>query len=166
MTEPAKQPAAKAKTVEEKIKAVNKNLQDGEPTNISVDSYSGYSGYKPQFIVDAMNAVFGIGGWGFEEQTAEVVTNQTEKGISSLAIAQVKVWLKDIAFQPVGWGQSRVTKGDVGDAKKGSQTDAIKKALSYFSIGNRAYHGLLRVEVAGNGQKSGSLSANRLSVSH
>lgn len=146
MTEPTKQHVDSAKTVEEKIKAVNKILLDGEPTNISVDSYSGYSGYKPQFIVDAMNAVFGIGGWGFEEIAGEIVTNQTEKGTSSsLAIAQVKVWLKDIEFQPVGWGQSRVTKGDIGDAKKGSQTDAIKKALSYFSIGNRAYHGLLKV---------------------
>jgi len=113
-----------------------------------------------------MNVVFGIGGWGFDELAADVVTNQTEKGTASLAIAQVKVWLKDIAFQPVGRGQSRVTKGDVGDAKKGCQTDAIKKALSYFSVGNRAYHGRLRTEFAGNGQKSGSLSTNRLSVSH
>src|SRR6185312_17383890 len=44
---------------------------------------------------------------------------------------------------PVGWGQNRVTRGDIGDARKGAQTDAIKKALSYFSIGNRAYQGLL-----------------------
>jgi len=166
MTEPTKQPAVEAKTVEEKIKTVNKILQDGEPTNISVDSYSGYSGYKPQYIVDALNAVFGIGGWGFEEIATDIVTSQTEKGTSSLAIAQVKVWLKDVNFQPVGWGQSRITKGDIGDAKKGAQTDAIKKALSYFSVGNRAYHGRLRTEFAGNGQKSGSLSTNRLSVSH
>jgi recombination DNA repair RAD52 pathway protein len=60
----------------------------------------------------------------------------------------VKVWLKDIACMPVGWGQSRVTKGDAGDAKKGAQTDALKKALSYFSIGNRAYHGYLRTAKA------------------
>ena len=91
-----------------------------------------------------MNAVFKIGQWGFEEVASEIVTHQTEKGHSSLAIAQVKVWIKDVAFKPVGYGQSRVTKGDVGDAKKGAQTDAIKKALSYFSIGNRAYHGLLK----------------------
>ena len=166
MTESAKQKAAEAKTVEEKIKAVNKILLDGEPGNISVDSYSGYSGYKPQFIVDAINAVFGIGNWGFEELTAQVLTSQTEKGTASLAIAQVKVWLKGVAFQPVGWGQARVTKGDIGDAKKGSQTDAIKKALSYFSIGNRAYHGLLRGGVAANGQTRGSASTHRLSVSH
>jgi recombination DNA repair RAD52 pathway protein len=154
MTEPTKQQEAEAKTVEGKIKTVNQILQQGEPTNISVDTYSGYSGYKPQHIVDALNAVFGIGGWGFIELAAEVVTTPTEKGSASLAVAQVQVWLKGIDFMPVGWGQSRVTKGDVGDAKKGAQTDAIKKALSYFSIGNRAYHGCLRpAEAAGNGQK-------------
>jgi len=144
MIEQAQQQVSEAKTTEEKIRAVNKILHDGEPKNVSIDNYSGYSGYKPQYIIDAMNAVFKIGNWGFEEVATEIVTHQTEKGNSSLAIAQVKVWLKGVEFQPVGWGQSRVTKADVGDAKKGAKTDAIKKALSYFSIGNRAYHGLLK----------------------
>ena len=143
MTEQAQRQITDAKTIEEKIKAVNKILLDGEPGNISIDNYGGYTGYKPQYIIDAMNAVFKIGNWGFEGVGDEIVTYQTEKGNSSLAIAQVKVWLKGIDFTPVGWGQSRVTKGDIGDSKKGAQTDAIKKALSYFSIGNRAYHGLL-----------------------
>ena len=144
MTEQTKQLVESAKTFEEKVKAVNQMLKDGEPRNISVDNYSGFTGYKPQYLIDAMNFVFGIGNWGFEEMFAEVLTNATEKGTQVLAVAKVKVWLKDVASQPVGWGQSRVTKGDVGDAKKGAQTDAIKKALSYYSIGNRAYHGLLK----------------------
>jgi recombination DNA repair RAD52 pathway protein len=144
VTEQTKQQIAEAKTIEEKIKAVNKLLQDGEPKNISIDNYSGYTGYKPQYVIDALNAVFKLGNWGFEEIASEIVTHQTEKGNSSLAIAHVRVWLKDIAFKPEGYGQSRVARGDIGDAKKGAQTDAIKKALSYFSIGNRAYHGLLK----------------------
>lgn len=126
-------------TVKEMIDTVNSLLQGGEPQNISVDSYSGYTGYKPQAIIDAMNEVFDIGSWGFEEMSNEVETG--EKG--GLVIAQVRVWLKDVDFKPTGYGQSRVTKGDIGDAKKGAQTDAIKKALSYYSIGNRAYLGLL-----------------------
>ena len=144
MTEHVQKQIAEAKTVEEKIKAVNKILQDGEPGNISLDNYSGFTGYKPQYIVDALNAVFHIGGWGFEEVSAEIVSHQTEKVTSTLAIAQVKVWLKGIDFQPVGYGQGRITQGNIGDGKKSAQTDAIKKALSYFSIGNRAYHGLLK----------------------
>lgn len=132
-------------SIEEKVKFVNDVLRTGEPNNVSHDTYSGYTGYKPQFVIDAMNKVFGIGNWGFEEIQTEVA--QDKDSLPQLAIVQVKVWLKNIGFMPVGWGQSRITRGDLGDAKKGAQTDAIKKALSYFSIGNRAYHGLL-----GNGK--------------
>src|SRR5438067_2280806 len=106
-----------------KVEAVNKILLAGEPGNISVDEHSGYTGYKPQAIIDAMNEVF-WGEWGFSEVSSEIVAG--DKG--GLAVAQVCVWLKDIEFKPTGWGQNRVTRGDIGDARKGAQTDAIKKA--------------------------------------
>lgn len=122
-----------------KVDAVNALLAQGEPGNISVDSYMGYMGYKPQAIIDAMNEVFGIGSWGFEELSSDVENG--EKG--ALAVARVRAWLAGIDFKPSAWGQSNVTRGAVGDARKGAATDALKKALSYFSIGNRAYHGLL-----------------------
>lgn len=125
----------------EKVNQVNQLLLEGEPDNISVDDHGGtsYTGYKPQYVIDAMNEVFGLGGWGFEEVSSEIMPG--EKG--GLAIAQVKAWIEGVTAQPVGWGQNRVTRGDFGDARKGAQTDAIKKALSYFSIGNRAYRGLI-----------------------
>jgi Rad52/22 family double-strand break repair protein len=123
-------------TVSSQVPAVNALLLKGEPTNISVDTYSHYTGYKPQYIIDAMNEVFQPGNWGFEE-----LESTLEGG---LAIAKVRVWLKGVDFQPAAWGQARVTKGDLGDARKGAQTDGLKKALSYFSIGNRAYQGLLK----------------------
>src|SRR5258707_5610869 len=126
-------------SMNELVEQVNKLLLAGEPGNITKADTNGYVGYEPQAIIDSMNEGFGIGSWGFEELSSETVDN--EKG--TLAVAQVRVWLKDIDFKPFAWGQSRVTRGDTGDAKKGAQTDAIKKALAYFSIGNRAYHGLL-----------------------
>ena len=98
-TDQTKQQIAEAKTTEAKIKAVNQLLHDGEPGNISIDNYSGFTGYKPQYLIDTMNAVF-LGVWGFEEIASEIVTHQTEKGNSSLAIAQVKVWIKTIDFTP------------------------------------------------------------------
>ena len=148
-------------TVASQVKAANALLEAGEPGNISLDEHSGYTGYKPQSIVDAMNETFGIGAWGFEELSSEIVPG--DKG--GLAIAQVKVWLAGIDFQPAAWGQNRVTRGDIGDAKKGAQTDAIKKALSYFSIGNRAYHGLLHVEdkQQSNGNKASKQPAQQKS---
>lgn len=121
------------------VKKVNELLKAGEPANVSLDEHSGYTGYKPQFVIDAMNEVFGIGAWGFEEMSNEIVAG--DKG--GLAIAQVRVWLAGSESHPTGWGQNRVTRGDIGDAHKGAQTDALKKALSYFSVGTRAYQGLL-----------------------
>jgi hypothetical protein len=130
----------KVKTpIETKIREVNKVLLVGEPTNITYDSFGGYTGYKPQYIIDSMNKVFGIGEWGFHEKNMEIV--QMEK--SQLAVANIEVFIKGIEYMPTAYGQSIVTRGAVGDAKKGAQTDAIKKGLSYFSIGNRAFHGLL-----------------------
>lgn len=128
--------------MKDKIKKVNDILLKGEPENISVDKYSGYTGYKPQNIIDAMNEVFELGEWGFTEINSEFL-NKGEDGKPKLSVTSIEVWLKGIEFKPMAYGQSRITKGDYGDAKKGSQTDAIKKALSYFSIGNRAYLGLL-----------------------
>ena len=127
-------------TTASQVAAVNALLEAGEPGNISVDTYSGYIGYRPQAVVDAMNEAFGYGGWGFEE--LESTIEGADK--ATLAVAKLKVWLKGVDFQPTGWGQGRVTKGDLGDARKSAQTDGLKKALSYFSIGNRAYHGLLK----------------------
>ena len=126
------------------IAKVNQILLDGEPSNISIDEHSGYTGYKPQAVIDAMNEVFTVCGWGFDEVSSEIVTTG-DKG-SQLAVSQVKARLTGVEWTPPAWGQSRVTRSDIGDAKKGAQTDALKKALSYFSIGNRAYHGLLGKE--------------------
>lgn len=132
----------KVPTVMEKVKEVNRLLKDGEPGNVSVDSYAGYSGYKPQSVIDCMNAVM-FGDWGFEVISTEFAGKNDKGEGPTLALATVKVWIKELEFQPTADGQSRITKGDLGDAKKGAQTDALKKALSYFSIGNRAYHGVL-----------------------
>ncbi len=40
----------------EQINKVNERLEAGEPDNISVDDFMGYVGYRPQAIIDAMNA--------------------------------------------------------------------------------------------------------------
>jgi hypothetical protein len=132
-------------TILERIQAVNARLLKGEPGNISVDTYSGYTGYKPQSLVDTLNADLGLGQWGFEELSSEIADG--EKG--ALALSNCKVCLAGVDFQPTSWGQSRVTKGDLGDARKGAQTEALKKGLSYFSIGARAYHGLLQKGTSG-----------------
>lgn len=126
----------------DKIVRVNKLLKDGEPGNISHDSYSGYSGYSPQATIDAVNEVIGIENWGFENKVTRI-----SKIDSKLAVSNISLWVFNKDNPKSAYGQSRITRGDIGDALKGAQTDAIKKALSLFSIGNRAYLGLL-----GNGK--------------
>lgn len=125
----------------EKVERVNALLQSQEPENVSVDTYGGYTGYKPQYIINAMNRVFGLGKWGFKEISNE--TRSDEKGEAKLVIAKVQVWIDGVDWQPEVWGQNRVTKGDLGDADKGADTDGMKKGLSYFSIGSRAFEGKL-----------------------
>ena len=131
---------AKKMSIKDKIKKVNEILLKGESNNISTDPFTKYTGYSPQYIIDAMNQVL-FGEWGFEEISNKIIKDPQNQ--PTIAIASVKVWLRDCEFKPTAYGQSRITRGDYGDAKKGAQTDAIKKALSYFSIGNRAFHGLL-----------------------
>ena len=145
---------SKIETVNKDVKRVNEILKAGEPNNISVDSYSNYSGYRPQYVVDAMNQVFGVHSWGFEEIGTHTVKNAitTKKGQNDLAVSKVEVWIVDKEIKRPAWGQNQVTRGDYGDAKKSAQTDALKKALSYFSVGNRAYHGKLNVKQEPKGE--------------
>ena len=72
------------------IALVNSILEKGEPKNISYDSYGGYTGYKPQYVIAAMNEAFGIGAWGFKELSMQVT--------ETLAIAQVEGFFPTFFF--------------------------------------------------------------------
>jgi recombination DNA repair RAD52 pathway protein len=135
--------------LENKVKEVNEILKAGEPDNITADKSRGFqmTGYSPQYVVDAMNKVFGLEGWGFEDIYNKIDKNGKE------AVAHVRVWLKteDGAVERTAYGSKVMfEKTSYGDAKKSAQTDALKKALSYFSIGNRAYHGKLEAKEKGS----------------
>lgn len=128
--------------MEDKVKQVNQILKDGEPGNITADKSRGFelTGYDPQYVVDAMNKVFGVEGWGFEDIYNKIAEKE--------AVAHIRVFLTDgeNRYERTAYGSKRMMeKTSFGDAKKSAQTDALKKALSYFSIGNRAYHGKLKL---------------------
>ncbi len=136
--------------IKELIGAVNKKLEDGEPDNISTREVGSYeqSGYKPQSVVDAMNDVLGVGSWGFD------VFEGSFKGTT--AVIKVGVWIDGVDFKPTAYGQGFASGEDRktwGDAMKGAQTDALKKALSYFGIGARAYRGELSSDEKKNAKK-------------
>ena len=155
--------------MESKIKEVNKILLDGEPGNITEDSYSGFkaTGYKPQYVIDSMNKVFGIDDWGFEVISNEIGGKDQEME----AVCSIKVFIRTVrrlengntgykradrtayGGKKIQWRKTGEKVTDFADAKKSAQTDALKKALSYFSIGNRAYHGKLKLNNSYNGNK-------------
>ena len=126
-------------TIQEKVKAVNEVLQKGEPHNFSAD-HKGYTGYKPQHIIDAVNTKF-MGEWKSEVLEHHTYPTKNKKGEEvKNAFVKVRVTIADKSHDAFA---SHPILDDVGDAFKSAQTDAMKKALSHWSIGRRAYLGEL-----------------------
>lgn len=125
----------------EKINKVNSILESGEPNNWSKD-HKGYAGYKPQAVIDAVNDA-GID-WSLELlETQERDSGKTNKKGAKIVDVLTKIRLK-VADRFVDAVASHPIIDDYGDAMKSAQTDAMKKAFAHFSIGKRAYHGLLQ----------------------
>lgn len=127
--------------MQEIVKKINDVLLQGEPSNYSKD-HKGYSGYKPQAVIDAVNSELS-GQWATEVlEKKEYASGRTNKNGTAIveAFVHVRVTIQSMSHEAMA---SNPILDDYGDAFKSAQTDAVKKALSLFSIGNRAYHGLL-----------------------
>jgi len=100
-------------------------------------------GYKPQFVVDALNSVVGANNWGYEVFDHSLEKVESRKGeIRYLACVKLRLWLMEReSAKDVFGGSENYTPGD---ALKGAVTDAIQKGLSLFSIGRKAYRGELK----------------------
>ena len=100
-------------------------------------------GYKPQFVIDALNQVVGANSWGYEVLDHSVEKVENKKGETRfLAYVKLRLWVVDRgSAKEVFGGSENYTPGD---ALKGAVTDAIQKGLSLFSIGRKAYRGELK----------------------
>ena len=141
----------KTLTLWEKVQKINEILLRGEPANIQTENRYGnvFTGYLPQAVVDAVNEVIGPE-WAY---TVEIISTTTADK-SHHATVKVVVDICGIKREAFGGGTS---PGSEGDALKSATTDALKKALAAFSIGNRAYLGLLvdpGANPEANGQKT------------
>lgn len=135
--------------LKQKIKKVNTILLKGEPGNISSDSVNGHVGYKIQYVMDAMNEVFGVTGWSFSYSDGVVHEGRNKK----IMVVDVNVtfFVKTTGGKWAGLnstGQADIDQDNIGDAKKAAFADGVKKALAYGSIGNRAYLGGLEKVIA------------------
>lgn len=91
-------------------------------------------GYQPQKVFDAMNEVFGPGGWSHKIVQIDLHEKQV--------VARISVTIEDKTAEQ--FGEHRVLGSDVGSAHKSAVTDGIQKALSLFGVGAKAYRGELK----------------------
>lgn len=128
---------------QEKIKKVNELLKENEPKNWTKD-HKGYAGYKPQWVIDSVNSQFS-GQWSLEIIKTDVFNSSREnKNGKPIQEAFVQLTVTIEGGGKMSAMASHPILDDFGDAMKSAQTDAMKKALAHYSIGNRAYHGLLK----------------------
>lgn len=114
------------------------------------------SGYMPGYIVDRANDVLFALGLTWELEIVPIVINgissmymrttQTASSGKETDTVTVCVTLKikdgnDIIASHQAFGGCHILNNSLGDSLKGAQTDAMKKAWSYFGLGNRAYMG-------------------------
>jgi len=141
----------------EKINAVNDLLQaQGRRViqRIQIGNRQAMYGYKPQFVFDAINEIFGPENWNYELHDNELFASGDD-GQSGQVVVSVEVFLRsdiegEFVSHGIQYGQSQVIYGNIGDARKGAITDAVQKGLSGFSIAKMAYRGELEAVYQGH----------------
>jgi len=142
-----KEETTMAATLKEKIDLINERLRSFGIEAVQEIKMTGKDdkvigqvkyGYRPQYVFDSVNEFLGPENWRYELTREEIFDSQ--------AVAEVKLYLKvdgEWFCKGSQKGQMQIVKGNVGDAQKGSITDAIQKCMSLLSIGSDSYKGLL-----------------------
>ena len=106
------------------------------------------AGIKYQFLADRICEVLGVGGFR-THRTITVKSTTTAKGRAAYeAIAEVRVELGEwqdgefVVFAEA-WGDGGHTAMSEADARKGSFTNAFKKAVAFMGPGRAAYRGTI-----------------------
>ena len=102
------------------------------------------TGYQYQFLVNVMNEVCGIDGWGYGYSILKEKEGAWSNGKGFFEITtDVKVYInigdKKIERVCAGGHKSEMH----ADALKGAITNGLKKTLAMFGVGRRAYEGTI-----------------------
>ena len=132
----------------DKVTRVNEILDEHGPSAIQVYDTGSFEaiGYKPQYIIDAVNEVFGIGKWRHvlhSHEVREVTTKAGNKRLIAIAEVSVQILGEPLFETGIQFGNGQIAAGNVGDGIKSAITDAIGKCFSLMSIGFKAYRGEL-----------------------
>jgi hypothetical protein len=161
----------------EKVKKVNEILDSFGGKAIQVDTTKAYKsvGYRPQYVIDAMNESFGIGNWKHEvhkvdEKEVETGSGKKRTVISVLMSITVrgdvpddKGKVEEFQTGPQA-GEAFVINGGYGNAMKSAITDGLGKCLSLLSVGQKAYRGLLEASSESEVIKANNNSSTDLDI--
>lgn len=129
------------------VSAINADLKAGEPGNISKDAQSGYLGYDPQIVIDAVNEHLGPDRWRYETvaaTTEEIISREGKTSRKMEFVGRLFVRLDSGEWLTHGDQYGGATAGrDNTDGRKAAVTDFLKKSFAWWGIGNRPYRGEL-----------------------
>jgi len=96
-------------------------------------------GYKPQYIFERLNNIWGYTGWNYK-----IIEEGIDNG-SGVVGAKVMLQILDengqVIIEKPQWGNSKISKMGLFEAKKGAVTNAICKCAAIFDVGHEAYKG-------------------------
>ena len=95
---------------------------------------------NPMVVIDILNEAFGTGGWDFKAR--EIHHEKDDKKWVAASHGTLIVKKEDLHIEQFGGSDNT----DLGDAYKGSATDALTKCASYLGIGASIYKGQGNVE--------------------
>ena len=110
----------------------------------------GYSttGIKAQFIINRLNEALGIGGWRTHRKITvrELTTNSGRKAYEAICdlVLELGEWIEGnfVPFAEALADGGHVSMSEA-DARKGSFSNALKKAAAAFGAGRQAYEGTI-----------------------
>ena len=135
----------------EQVAKINRILDEFGDAAIQVYDTGSFEaiGYKPQFLIDAINQVLGAGSWRHELHEYKLHEVKTKKGEDRTVVTvelSVQILAEDgtvVYSTGKQFGSGNVVFGNIGDGIKGAITDGIGKCFSLLSIGQKAYRGEL-----------------------
>lgn len=106
------------------------------------------TGLKAQYVIDRLNTVLGIGGWRVHREVTvrEVATSSGRRMYEAVCdmVLELGEWIDDkfhVFAESVAYGGHVAVQE--GDARKGSFSNALKRAAAMHGCGAAAYRGEL-----------------------
>jgi hypothetical protein len=127
------------------MKEVTKEMRDKLRAPLPAESIKPHptktylSSIKAIYVVERLNDVFGVGAFNLRSETVEKGANGTIVTKTTLTIPDYGIHLESYGGNDNGGEASK--NFDLGDAYKGSVTDAITKICSYLEIGIDVFKG-------------------------